>query len=85
MELVENLTKLNNTQLFEYAGELNIKVSSLQNCIEGKIYENIINRDIKIANKLKINIFPTIFINSKKIEGIQNITTIKEIINQKLK
>ena len=78
------LNTITNLELYQYTRELEIKVTRMQNCIEEEIYKEMIEKNSELGDRLNIKTLPTIFINKRRIEGITDLNTIREIINGEL-
>ncbi|MBT3395270.1 DsbA family protein [archaeon] len=78
------LTTITPIKLYQYAKELEIKVTKMQKCIDGEIYKEMIEKNSGLGDRLKIKTLPTIFINKRRIEGMTDLDTIREIITKEI-
>lgn len=82
--LFENYRNITNVNIYSLATEIYLRQEEFKICMDKQIYGQSISNDYKIAEKLKIETIPTVFINGQKVVGLNNISVYSEIIDSEL-
>ncbi|MFZ5390794.1 MAG: DsbA family protein [Patescibacteria group bacterium] len=80
-KLFDNQPNFSETELINYAGDLNLDKEKFSACLQSKAKTSQVRQDIKAGDDLKVNATPTFFLNG---EMVADWTKLKEIIQGKL-
>lgn len=84
-KLFENQTQISEENIIKWAEEFKLDMSKFKKCYEAKTYDNLIERDLKEAEKLDVSSTPTFFINGTVVLGAQPFEEFKKVIDSELK
>ena len=82
--LITRSPKLDRASLISYAKELGLDVDKFTQAIDNEEYDNVIERDIELAQSIDLYNTPTFFINGTQVVGERPFDYFKKIIDEKL-
>jgi len=75
---------LGNAVYLQYAGELNLDMTSFEACVNDRKFKDEIQADIDFAMNLGVRSTPTFFINGLAVVGAQPLNVFTQIIDKEL-
>ena len=71
-------------RLLEFATSIKINPETLEQCVKSSRMRGLIAADQKYARSLQVRSTPTLFINNKRIVGVQSAADYIRVIRQEL-
>lgn len=82
--IFNNYLNLSSGIVFTLASEAGLRKDDFRLCMENELYRQSVLKDYQLAQKMKIDTIPTIYIGGERIEGLKDLTYYSEIIEEKL-
>jgi protein-disulfide isomerase len=75
---------LTRTALDGYARQLGLDMKTFENRLDTRYYQPMVERDVAEAQGFGIQATPTFFINGRKLQGIQTLVSLKNVVDAQL-
>jgi protein-disulfide isomerase len=82
--LYMNNNLLSNSVYQRLAKDLNLDLTTFNQCIEYSKYSAVIENNLAEAINLQISSIPTVYVNTQRIQGLVNYNSLKKAIDQEL-
>jgi len=83
-KLFKNQDKLDTANLEKFAKESGADVKKYKECVDGKRFADLVQKDMEYGEKLGVKSTPTFFVNGQLVNGAVPIETFSEIIDEEL-
>jgi protein-disulfide isomerase len=80
----ENVGAFSNANLIRFANELRLDVPAFTDCMESRRFLDRVREDTNAAYSADIRSTPTILINGRRVNGVQDYETYEEVIEEEL-
>lgn len=78
--LYANQRRLKPDNLLDYARQLNLDINLFQQRLQTGYFKADVEKDLALAESLRINGTPTFFVNNQKLVGVQSVERFKQVI-----
>jgi protein-disulfide isomerase len=82
--MFKNQDKLDKASLEKYAKDSGADVKKFNECVNGKKYADIVQKDMEYGEKIGVKSTPTFFVNGQIVSGAVPIETFSDIIDEEL-
>ena len=80
----ENVGAFSDTKLVRFARFSGVDTQSFISCLESERYRRRVQDDTRAARELGVRSTPTIFVNGRRVDGLQDYSTYRQIIDEEL-
>lgn len=80
-KLFENYVGLDLDTIYALADEVGLRDEEFRDCMENEVYSSIIDRDLKIADKLVKDKLPVIFIDGERFDGLKDYSSYISVLS----
>jgi len=82
--ILANQNKMTRSDLIAYAKTLGLDQAKFTSALDGRLYQAVLAEDAAEAQHQGVYGVPVIFVNGKRMDGVQPLATFKEVINAEL-
>jgi protein-disulfide isomerase len=83
-ELFSESPKTGTGQLTDLARKIDLPAAEFKQCLEGRVFKDHVDGDIKEGLRVGITGTPTFFINGRRLEGARSLDTFSQVIEEEL-